>query len=83
MSMIIYTKPHCDKCEDIKGKLKEKSVEFEAKGIEEPGVMDELKAVLSEAGLSSPLMPILKFADGKVVSNDMGLYKELRSREII
>lgn len=81
--MIIYTKPHCDKCEDIKKKLSNAGVTFIAKNIADAGVVDELKIVLAEAGLSTPLMPIMKFDDGKVVSNDMGLYKELKQREIL
>lgn len=78
--MILFTKPHCEKCEDIKKILAENGIEFIAKDTKDPVVLQELRPLL--AGMSSPLLPIIQFDDGKVVSNDMGLYRELRERGI-
>lgn len=79
-AMILFTKPHCEKCEDIKKILTENGIEFLAKDTKDPEVMKELRPLL--AGMSNALLPILQFDDGKVVSNDMGLYRELRERGI-
>ena len=79
--MIIFTKPACEKCNDIKKVLKENGIQFIEKNTAEPAVIQELRPLL--AGLSNPLLPILQFDDGQIVSNDMGLYKELRARGIV
>lgn len=79
--MKIYTKPNCEKCDDIKKKLKEKGVAFEEKGMQEPGVLQEIRVLLKDK--PNAIMPILQFDDGSVVSNDMGLYKELKARSIL
>jgi len=79
--MILFSKPHCDKCEDIKLLLKNSSVQFVEKSIKDSGVIDELKPLL--ANKPNALMPIIQFDDGSVVSNDMGLYKELRARGVL
>jgi arsenate reductase-like glutaredoxin family protein len=78
--MILFTKPNCDKCEDIKKILADNGIEFLAKDTKDPAVLQELRPLL--AGMSNALLPIIQFDDGKVVSNDMGLYRELRERGI-
>ncbi len=79
----IYTKAHCDKCDDIKRKLKEGGVAYAEKSTTEKEVMQELVGKLKAAGLNNPMLPVLEFDDGSVVSNDMGLYKELKQRQIL
>ena len=79
----LYTKSHCSKCEDIKKRLTDGGVEFQEKSGEDPAVLQELIPLLQKAGLTSPMLPVLAFEDGSVVSNDMGLYKELKAREIL
>ena len=79
--MILYTKPNCEKCEDIKKLLESNGVAFLAKSTQDPAVIQELKPKL--AGMSSPLLPILEFDDGQLVSNDMGLYRALREKGIL
>jgi len=79
--MIIFTKPNCEKCEDIKKILTENGIQFLSKDTKDPVVLQELRPLL--AGMTSPLLPIIQFDDGKVVSNDMGLYRELRERGIV
>lgn len=79
--MILYTKPNCEKCEDIKKVLESNGVEFLAKNTQQPEVIQELRPKLT--GLKSPLLPILEFDDGKLVSNDMGLYRALREKGIV
>jgi glutaredoxin len=81
--IVIYTKSHCDKCVDIKKKLTDGGVEYEEKSTSDRDVMQGLVAKLKEAGLKNPLLPVLEFDDGSIVSNDMGLYKELKQREIL
>lgn len=81
--IIIYTKSHCDKCDNIKGRMKDANVEFTEKSSEEPEVLKELVEKLNAAGLKNPILPVLEFDDGSIVSNDMGLYKELRERGVI
>jgi len=81
--MILFTKPHCQKCEDIKRKLQVANVAFEAKSMDEPANLTELVDSLNTAGIKNPLMPVIKFDDGTVVSNDMGLYKALKERKIL
>ena len=58
-------------------------VEYQEKSSEDPDVMKGLVTLLKNAGLTSPMLPVLEFDDGSVVSNDMGLYKELKHREIL
>jgi arsenate reductase-like glutaredoxin family protein len=79
--MILFSKPHCEKCEDIKALLKKNNITFIEKSIADPTVVTEIRPLL--AGLKNPLMPIIQFDDGAVVSNDMGLYKELRNRGLV
>ena len=79
----IYTKSHCSKCDDIKQRLSDGGVEYQEKSSEEPDVMQALIPLLQKAGMTNPVLPVLEFDDGSVVSNDMGLYKELRAREIL
>lgn len=81
--LVLYTKSHCDKCNDIKKRLNDKGVAFIEKNSEQPGVLQGLIALLTKAGLKNPILPVLEFDDGSVVSNDMGLYKELRQRGIL
>jgi len=81
--IVIYTKSHCDKCEDIKKRLKNGGVEFAEKSSEDREILKELIGKLKEAGLNNPILPVLEFDDGALVSNDMGLYKELKQREIL
>ncbi|MBD3390963.1 MAG: hypothetical protein GF418_02870 [Chitinivibrionales bacterium] len=81
--MVLYTKSHCGKCEDIKKKLTDGGVEFTVKSSEDPEVMQGLVSLLTNAGLKNPVLPVIEFDDGSVVSNDMGLYKELKAREIL
>jgi len=81
--IVIYTKSHCDKCDGIKKRLSDKGVEFLEKNTEEPEIMQGLIPLLTNAGLKNPMLPVLEFDDGSVVSNDMGLYKELKQREIL
>lgn len=79
--MILYTKPNCEKCDDIKRVLTESGIQFVIKDTKDPEVIKELRPLL--AGLTNPLLPIMQFDDGKVVSNDMGLYRELRVRGLV
>jgi glutaredoxin len=79
--MIVFSKPNCEKCEDIKTRLKEANVSFIEKSIKDAEVLAELKPLL--AGLKNPLLPVIKFDDGSVVTNDMGLYRELRARGVL
>ncbi len=79
----IYTKSYCDKCDDIKKRLNDKGVEYIEKNSEEPEILQGLIPLLTNAGLKNPILPVLEFDDGSVVSNDMGLYKELRQRGIL
>lgn len=81
--LAIYTKSNCDKCDEIKRRLNEKGVEFREEKTGEPGIMQGLIAKLKNAGFKNPMLPVLEFDDGSLVSNDMGLYKELRQREIL
>ena len=79
----MYTKSYCSKCDDIKKRLSDNSVEFIEKSSEDPAILQELITLLTDAGLTNPILPVLKFDDGSVVSNDMGLYKELKQRGIL
>jgi arsenate reductase-like glutaredoxin family protein len=79
--MILFSKPHCEKCDDIKALLKKNNVTFVEKSLGDPAVVAEVRPLL--AGLKNPLMPIVQFDDGAVVSNDMGIYKDLRNRGIV
>ena len=81
--LTIYTKSFCDKCDDIKKRLTDNGVEYQEKNSEEPETLQGLIPLLSAAGLKNPILPVLEFDDGSVVSNDMGLYKELRHRGIL
>ncbi len=81
--MVLYTKSFCQKCDDIKRRLVEGGVAFTEKSSEDPAIMQDLIALLTKAGLKNPVLPVLAFDDGAVVSNDMGLYKELKKREIL
>ena len=81
--LTIYTKSFCDKCDDIKKRLNDNGVEYQEKNSEEPETLQGLIPLLSAAGLKNPILPVLEFDDGSVVSNDMGLYKELRHRGIL
>jgi glutaredoxin len=80
-AMILFSKPNCDKCNDIKKLLKDSNVQFLEKNIKDAGVLDELKPLL--AGMKNALLPVLQFDDGSVVSNDMGLYRELKARGVL
>lgn len=79
--MILFTKPNCEKCEDIKKLLTENGIQFIVKDTKDPAVIQELRPLI--VGMNNPLLPILQFDDGKVVSNDMGLYRELRERGVV
>ena len=79
----IYTKSFCGKCDDIKKRLSDAGVEYQEKSSEDPAVMQALIPLLQNAGMTNPVLPVLEFDDGSVVSNDMGLYKELKQREIL
>ncbi len=79
--MILYTKPNCEKCDDIKKLLTENNIQFLAKDTQDPAVLKELRPLLT--GMTNPLLPVLQFDDGKVVTNDMGLYRELRTRGLV
>jgi len=81
--LVLYSKSYCDKCEDIKKRLNDGGVEFIEKSSEEPEIMQGLITLLTNAGLKNPLLPVLEFDDGSVVSNDMGLYKELKQRGVL
>jgi arsenate reductase-like glutaredoxin family protein len=79
--MILFTKPACEKCEDIKKLLESNEISFLVKNTKDPEVLSELRPLL--AGMSSPLLPVIQFDDGSVVTNDMGLYKTLREKGIV
>ncbi|MBU0580655.1 MAG: NrdH-redoxin [Candidatus Margulisbacteria bacterium] len=79
--MILYTKPDCEKCEDIKKVLESNGIAFLAKDTKDPAVIKELRPKLS--GLNNPILPILEFDDGTIVSNNMGLYKTLREKGMV
>ena len=81
--MVLYTKSYCQKCDEIKEQLNARAVVFTEKNTDDPEVMQTLIALLTRAGLKNPLLPVLEFDDGSVVSNDMGLYKELKGRGIL
>ncbi|MDR2431554.1 MAG: hypothetical protein LBD99_04810 [Candidatus Margulisbacteria bacterium] len=74
--MILYSKPDCDKCEDIKKLLKKQNVAFEERSTGDPAVKAEALALLADR--PDAVLPVIKFDDGRVVSNDMGLYRELK-----
>jgi glutaredoxin len=74
--MILYSKPHCDKCEDIKKLLNRQNVVFEERDTGNPAFKAEALALVADR--PDAVMPIIKFDDGHVVSNDMGLYRELK-----
>jgi arsenate reductase-like glutaredoxin family protein len=79
--MILYTKPNCEKCEDIKKLLTNNGIAFLTKDTKDPLVVQELRPKL--AGLPSALLPILELDDGTVISNDMGIYKNLKTKGIL
>jgi len=79
----IYTKSHCDKCDDIKGRMKNAGLAFAEKSSEDPAILQELFAKLTKAGIKNPMLPVLEFDDGAMVSNDMGLYRELKRRQLL
>lgn len=81
--IVIYTKSYCSKCDDIKKRLIDKGVEFLEKNTEEPENLEGLIPLLKNAGINNPMLPVLVFDDGSVISNDMGLYKELKQRGIL
>jgi arsenate reductase-like glutaredoxin family protein len=81
--IVIYTKSHCAKCDDIKGRMKDAGVEFTEQSSEAPAVLKVLIEKLKNAGLKNPILPVLEFDDGALVSNDMGLYRELKQRKIL
>lgn len=81
--LTIYTKSFCQKCDDIKRRLDDKKVEYAEKSSEDQAIMQDLIALLTKAGLTSPVLPVIEFDDGSIVSNDMGLYKELKHRGIL
>jgi glutaredoxin len=81
--IVIYTKAHCHKCEDIKKRMKDGGVAYAEKSSEDPQVMQVLLDKLKAAGLKNSILPVLEFDDGSLVSNDMGLYKELKQRGIL
>ena len=74
--MILYSKPDCDKCEQLKKLLKRQNVVFEERSTGDPAIKAEALALL--AGRPEAVMPLIQFDDGHVVSNDMGLYRELK-----
>ncbi len=79
----IYTKSHCEKCDDIKVRMKDGGLAFAEKSSEDPAVLKELIAKLTAAGIKNPMLPVLEFDDGGMVSNDMGLYRELKRRQLL
>ncbi len=81
--IVMYTKSNCDKCDNIKKRLGDKGVEYSEKSSEDPEIMEGLITLLTNAGLKNPMLPVLEFDDGSLVSNDMGLYKELTQRGIL
>ena len=81
--IVLYTKSNCPKCDDIKKHLKDNGVEFSEENSEDPEVMQKLISLVTNAGLKNPMLPVCEFDDGSVVSNDMGLYKELKQRGIL
>ncbi len=81
--MVLYTKSYCQKCDDIKQRLNNSGVEFIEKSSDEPEIMQGLIALITKAGIKNPVLPVLEFDDGAVVSNDAGLYKELKQRGIL
>ncbi len=79
----IYTRSNCGKCNDIKKRLIDKEVNFFENNSDIPEIMEKLIGLLTNAGLKNPVLPIIHFEDGSIVSNDMGLYRELRERGIL
>jgi len=74
--MILYSKPDCDKCDDIKKLLNKQNVAFEERNVSNPDFMVEAQALLKDR--PDAVMPVIVFDDGHAVSNDMGLYRELK-----
>ena len=74
--MILYSKPNCDKCDDIKKLLQRQNVAFEERNTSDPAIKEEALALV--ANNPDAVLPIIKFDDGHAVSNDMGLYRELK-----
>lgn len=74
--MILYSKPNCDKCDDIKKLLTKQSVVFEERNTGDPSFLAEAQTLLKDR--PDAIMPVIVFDDGRVVSNDMGLYRELK-----
>ena len=81
--MKLFTKPNCEKCDDLKKLLTDKGVSFEIKDTASPEVISELRPLLQEKGISSPMLPILEFDDGALITNDMGIYKNLKQKAIL
>ncbi|MDR1452751.1 MAG: hypothetical protein LBJ25_02075 [Candidatus Margulisbacteria bacterium] len=76
VKMILYSKPNCDKCDDIKKLLQKQNVVFEERSTGDPAVKAEALALVADR--PDAVLPIIKFDDGHAVSNDMGLYRELK-----
>ena len=79
--MILYSKPDCDKCDDIKKLLQRQNVAFEERNTSNPAFMAEAKELLKDR--PDAIMPVIVFDDGRAVSNDMGLYRELKTTGVL
>ena len=79
--MILYSKPNCDKCDDIKKLLQRQNVAFEERNTSDQAFQAEALALIADN--PNAIMPIIKFDDGRVVSNDMGLYRELKTTGVL
>lgn len=79
--MILYSKPHCDKCEDIKFLLNKQNVVFEERNTGDPAFLAEALELLKDK--PDAIMPVMVFDDGRVISNDMGLYRELKTTGVL
>ena len=57
MALRLFTKPHCEKCDDLKKILDGKAVAYEAKDTKDPEVIEELKPLL--VGINNPILHLI------------------------
>jgi len=77
--MKLYTKSNCNKCKEIKEKLDKKNIKYDEDDY--MNCIDEIRDYLKIN--KNALLPLIKFDDEKIVSNDEGLLKELKKRKIL
>lgn len=56
LKVIVYTKPDCSDCFNAKRFLNNREIPFEARGITDPQVMEELLALLGPGQYATPII---------------------------